>query len=169
MKLEFRRLGLEDLEAYFANRLLALQNAPNAFLTTYEEEKARGNEHFKKTLSHVGNEKAIFGALQNQKVWGTIGLFREDRPKINHKAMIWGMYVHNDFRGQGAGAQLLDMAIAFARTEMKVELIQLSVESNNSAARKLYESRGFKCWGTEPKAMKSGAQWFDENHMSLIL
>ncbi|MBC7742610.1 MAG: hypothetical protein H7061_10460 [Bdellovibrionaceae bacterium] len=48
---------------------------------------------------------------------------------------------------------------------MKVELIQLSVEANNLAARKLYESRGFKCWGTEPKAMRMDGQYYDDCHM----
>ncbi len=167
--MELRRLIESDLESYFANRLRALQNAPSAFLTTFEEEKKRGNAHFKNTLSHLGNDKAIFGAVNEGKIVATIGIFREDRPKLLHKAMIWGMYVDVDYRRGGTGAKLLDLAIHFAKNEMKAASIQLSVESTNHSARKLYESRGFKVWGTEPKAMFFDSQYFNEDHMVLEL
>lgn len=168
--MEFRRLAKADVDNYFENRLRALQNAPSAFLTTYEEEKSRGSAHFERTLLHTGNERVIFGAVDNGTVVGAIGLFKEDRPKLNHKATIWGMYVDVGQRGKGVGAKLLDIVIQFAREQMKVATVSLSVESNNLPAKALYASRNFKGWGTEPLAMRSAdGEYFSEDHMSLVL
>ncbi len=168
-EIEFRRLGLSDLESCFANRLRALENAPSAFLTSLAEEKAAGSEHFKETLSGQDSENLIFGALQNSKVIATLGIYREKRLKIRHKAGIWGVFVDPEYRRQGIAAKLLDLAIGFARAEMNVLTISLSVESKASSARKLYESRGFKVWGTEALAMGENGAYFDEDHMILIL
>jgi RimJ/RimL family protein N-acetyltransferase len=167
--MEFRRLVSQDLDAYFANRLRALEYAPSAFLTTLEEEKARGNAHFAKTLSHDGHDRAIFGAMANGLAVGTVGIFRESRPKVIHKSMIWGMYVDTDHRKSGVGGKILDLAIRFAREEMNVTTVNLSLETNNFGARQLYESRGFRVWGTEPKAMHFENKFWDEHHMVLEL
>ena len=167
--MEYRRLNVNDLVKYFENRLRALKNSPSAFLTTFDEEVSRGTDHFKKTLEHVGNDRVIFGALSNNEIIGTIGLFREERPKISHKAKIWGMYVDVKYRKAGVGKTLLDNAIKHAREKMKVSAIYLSVEAKNQAAKYLYETKGFKCWGTEPMAMSADGEFFDEDHMVLQL
>ena len=167
--MDIRRLGPADLDSYYENRLRALQNSPSAFLTTYAEEKERGNAHFASTLAHQGIDKVIFGAVENGRVTGTIGLFQETRPKLVHKAVIWGMYVDTDKRSLGIGSKLLDQAIEHARTRMKVVGIYLSVEIKNLPAKRLYETKGFKVWGTEPKAMSASGEFFDEDHMVLLL
>lgn len=166
--MEVRRLVSEDLDSYFENRLRALQNSPSAFLTTFVEEKERGSSHFANTLAHKGNEKVIFGAVENGTVVGTLGLFQETRPKLTHKAVIWGMYVDADKRKSGVGKRLVELAIQHARDHMRVAGIYLTVESNNFPAKRLYESKGFKIWGTEPKAMAAGESFFDEDHMVLL-
>jgi RimJ/RimL family protein N-acetyltransferase len=165
---EFRRLVLSDLDSYFANRLRALQNSPSAFLTTYEEEKRNGSDHFAKTLSYQGKDRIIFGAVENGKVVGTIGLFQEEREKLIHKATIWGMYVDVEWRKSGVGAKLVDLAIHYSKNHLQVTGVYLSVEANNASARRLYESKGFKVWGTEPKAMAIDGKFFDEDHMALL-
>ena len=167
--MEIRRLISADLDSYFRNRLRALQNSPSAFLTTLEEEKERGKSHFAETLAHQANEKVILGAIEDGDVVGTIGLFQESRPKLIHKAAIWGMYVDVDSRTKGVGGKLLDLAIQHARNRMKVAAVYLSVEFKNIAAKRLYESRGFKVWGTEPRAMAAGGVFFEEDHMVLLL
>ena len=163
--MELRRLMISDLKSYVENRLRALEHDHAAFLTTLEEERSRGTTHFESTLSYEGDEKVIFGAISEDSVVGTIGVSREERSKIRHKAMLWGMYVDVSFRKQGIGGALLDLAICHAMEKMKVTVVMASVESNNGAAKALYESRGFKCWGTEPKAMHSTDRYFDEDHM----
>jgi hypothetical protein len=48
-----------------------------------------------------------------------------------------------------------------------VELIQLSVVTENRLARRLYERAGFLEFGIELKASKLGDKYYDEAHMAL--
>jgi RimJ/RimL family protein N-acetyltransferase len=62
-------------------------------------------------------------------------------------------------------ALLLGAVLDVAREN--VELIQLSVVTENLPARRLYESAGFLEFGTELKAAKHGDKYYDEAHMAL--
>lgn len=165
--MEFRRLVRKDLDSYFAFRMRALQNSPTAFLAVYEEEFARGKEQFEKILSHEGNDAVIFAALFEGNVVGSMGVFKEEEMKFIHKARFWEMYVDADHRGKGIAAKIFKIAIDHAR-KLDVQLVKLSVESENHGAKKLYESFGFRTWGVEPKAMKLGNELFDVDHMMLL-
>ncbi len=166
--MDIRRLNLDDLDEYFEIRLKALQVSPAAFLSSYEEEKLKGKGYFETYLSNTDHNRVILAAVLQNKIAATIGLYKEDKIKNQHKAQIWGMFVDPIHRGTGIGSQLLDFAINFAKNNMNAETLSLSVESSNKSAIKLYESRGFKLWGTEPKAIKIGNQFLDDNHMVLI-
>ena len=56
-------------------------------------------------------------------------------------------------------------AIVHVKDKTSCVAIYLSVESTNIAARKLYESCGFKVWGAELKAKKIGLKFYDSLHM----
>lgn len=142
-KIEVRKLTEADLESFFRCRLRALQQTPTAFLISYQDELAQGPGRFLKSLGHRGSDRAIFGAVKAGVVIATLAVFKEEQTRINHKAMIWGVHVDQEYRGQGLGGKMIDQAIAFAKNEMKVMNIGLSVETLNESARKLYESRGF--------------------------
>ena len=167
--MEIRRLRKTDLQNFFECRLRALKSSPSAFLISYDEEKTKGADHFLKSLEHDGNERAIFGAFAGGEIIGTLGIYREDHSRINHKATIWGVHVDAGFRGQGVGRKLLKRALGFAKDEMGVLSVALSVESKNTPAQKLYASQGFKTWGTEPKAMRHEDLLLDEDHMIRFL
>lgn len=167
--MEFRRLTLKDLDAAYSNRLRALVSDPDAFLTTLDEEKARGSEHFKNVLSRTDDDGVIFGAVQDGRVVGTLGVYIDGKFKLRHKAVIWGVHVDAEFRGQGIARRLLDLAITHARDHLKARVIYLAVAATNPGARALYESRGFQQWGLEPRAVFDGDQLTDEVHMSLLL
>lgn len=167
--MDLRRVTLDDVDQIFALRLRGLQASPNAFLTTYEEESARGVDFFKRILSLPGDDNVIFAAFNEGTAIGSCGIVRSERKKTLHKAIIWGMYVDPEFRGQKLGAKLLDLANEHARTKMPVTAIYLSVEGENKLARRLYESRGFKFWGHEPRAMRFDGTYFTEDHLALLL
>ncbi|WP_154665975.1 GNAT family N-acetyltransferase [Paenibacillus pinihumi] len=48
-------------------------------------------------------------------------------------------------------------------------LIYLTVISNNTAAKRLYDSGGFTVYGTERNALKYGDRYWDEELMVLQL
>jgi len=74
-----------------------------------------------------------------------------------------------EFRQRKVGRRLMEAAIEFARDTMKVDLIGLSVIGSQQSAKNLYLSLGFVNWGTEPRAMRIGDQYYDEDYMTLIL
>ncbi len=164
-----RRLMISDLDAYFSIRLESLKNAPTNFMSSYEEEERTGNTFFEGILRHAGIDNLIFGAFIKDRLVGVIGLYQEKQLKAKHKCNIWGMYVQSDCRQKGIGRALLREAIDHIKDRLKCLIANITVESNNISAIKLYESMGFKLWGNEPKAMCWNGQYFDEYHLSLLL
>jgi len=53
--------------------------------------------------------------------------------------------------------------------EQGVLQIQLCVNADNVRARNLYLSLGFAAFGREPRALRVGDRFFDEEHMVLRL
>ena len=164
----FRRLVKEDLNDFFSLRLESLLDFPTAFLASYDEEKKLGASLYEKALNNNINN-LVFGAFVEKKLIGFIGIYQEERQKTNHKSNIWGMYVQTDYRSQGIGKALLENAVTYAKNTMKSLIVNISVEATNISAKKLYESYGFKVWGTEPKAMQINGNFYTEFHMALII
>ncbi len=137
-------------------------------LATYEEEQVGGLLNFQKVLAENSEDNVLFGAVVKRKVVGLAGMYVSQQSKLKHKGNIWGMYLDPEYRGRGAGRQLLELCISHAKNQF-LSCIYLSVESDNFAAKGLYESSGFKVWGTEPRAMSVAKQFFAEDHMTLLL
>lgn len=164
-----RRLMASDLDAYFSIRLESLKNAPTNFMSSYEEEEKTGYPFFEGILKHKDIDNIIFGAFIMDRLVGVIGLYQEKQSKAKHKCNIWGMYVQPHCRQKGIGKALLQETIDHAKDLLKCLIANITVESNNNSAIRLYESIGFKLWGNEPKAMCWNGKYFDEYHLSLIL
>jgi ribosomal protein S18 acetylase RimI-like enzyme len=98
-----------------------------------------------------------------------VGFYRNSGMKEQHKGQIWGMYVIPDMRGRGLGKALLSQAITHAASLAGVVQIHLAVVTAQEAARRLYRSLGFEVYGLEPRALKVGQQYFDEELMVLRL
>lgn len=165
--IQFRRLLKTDIDSFMNLRLAALQNSPLHFLSTYEEEKISGRQFFEKILSQEDEKNAIFGAFNNHKLICLVGIYQEIKMKTKHKCTIWGVYISPDFRGQGIAKLLMQTAISHAKDNMKCAVITLSTGVQNSQAKKLYQSFGFKTWGIEPDAFFMDGKFYDEEHMML--
>jgi RimJ/RimL family protein N-acetyltransferase len=151
-----RQLTQEDAEAYVALRREALVDSPLSFARSPQDEPALSIEVARKRLGQTPGSVAI-GAFGGGLV-GIVGVIRDDRIKCAHKAHVCGMYVTAEHRRQGVGTQLLEAAIAHARTLPGVSCVQLSVTSEAEPARRLYERAGFRTWGTEPDALRHAGQ-----------
>jgi ribosomal protein S18 acetylase RimI-like enzyme len=163
-----RKLTVDDLDALWTLRLQALSDNPEAFGSTYEETMARGKESYRWRLSQ---EEDIFllGAFEDESLIGMVGFFREEGMKTRHKGFVVSMYVLPAKRGYGAGRALMQELIARARQIAGLEQLLLAVVTTNHAAIQLYLSLGFTVYGTEPRAMKAGEHYWDEDHMVLFL
>jgi len=166
--MEIRRLGAQDAEIYLTIRLKALRNNPEAFGSSFEEEKDRPVEMYGQRLE--SDDSYTYGAFQNNQLVGTVTLIKEKYVKFRHRANIVGMYVAPESRGAGIGRLLLVEAINQAKTIGEIEQLILSVVTTNEPAKKLYTSLGFEVFGTEKRALKLDERsYLDEHHMVLFL
>lgn len=164
-----RKLAEDDIEALWSLRLRALRDNPEAFGSTYEETLQRGMESFRQRLRQPHAETFYLGAFEEESLVGMVGFFRENGLKGQHKGYIISMYTAPEQRGRGVGKALVAEAIVQARAIPGIEQLHLAVVTTNTAARQLYQSLGFEVYGLEPRALKQGEQYWDEELMVLRL
>jgi len=70
--------------------------------------------------------------------------------------------------GQGLGRQVLSEIVQIAFRELNAHRLFLDVFEDNSRARHLYESLGFKYEGTMRQAAHRDDRWFDLHLMSML-
>ena len=164
-----RRLDEADADAYQALRLRGLQEAPEAFGSSYEEEADRPREVVAERLSGVLGA-AVYGAFGGGGALVGIGAVRrEPQRKARHRAGIFGMYVAPEARGRGVGRAILQALADHARTLEGVERLDLGVTVSNAAARGLYAAFGFVTWGVQPDAYRADGRSWDSEMMTMAL
>ena len=154
--LQIRRLEVSDAALYRDIRLEALQKTPEAFGSTFERESAEPLSWFEARLRLAD----IFGAFLDGKLAGIAGYSAQENLKQAHKGLLWGMYIRAEARNMGLGKMLVAAVLDHARG--RVELVQLSVVSENESARKLYRAMGFVEYGYEKNALKQSGRYYDE-------
>ncbi|MGA8023481.1 MAG: GNAT family N-acetyltransferase [Candidatus Acidiferrales bacterium] len=155
-QIQIRRLGPSEAAAYRQIRLEALRRDPEAFGSTFAAESERPLERFMERMTNC----PVFGAFWNDALVGMAGFMRREGAKDAHKGMLWGMYVQAGLRKAGVGRRLAEAVIDFARQQ--VEILQLTVVSENQPARRLYASLGFIEYGIEHQALKQDGRYYDE-------
>ena len=150
-------------------RLEALQNSPTSFLTSYEEEFSSGKQIYAKKLEKTAIDDLFFGAFLEETLIGFVAFYRFNKISIAHKYALWGTYIQPQYRQKSYGRLLLETAIIELKKITNCKAISLTVRTTNNAALKLYESCGFKIWGTEPCALLVEDKMYELYYMSLIL
>jgi len=167
MALEIRTLEAADAAAFHALRLRGLVEFPEAFASSYEEEAGLDTDYVAKRLAPEPGH-AVYGAFVDDRLAGILGLRREDRVKLRHKALIWGVYVAPEFRKRGIARKLMEHALAAAFSWDGVLQVNLGVNAANPAARALYESVGFEAFGLEKACMMVNGKPQDEVTMVCV-
>jgi ribosomal protein S18 acetylase RimI-like enzyme len=165
--LEIRPLDEPDAAAFRQIRLQAISDSPSAVWPTYEEEARRTVKEIEARIV-MTHTQVVFGAFIDTALVGIAGLRREPLDQVRHKAVLWGVFVSPDWRREGLARKLFGRVQSFAREEGVLQ-IHLCVNAENLRARNLYRSLGFKSFGAEPRAMRVGDKFFDEEHMVLRL
>ena len=161
--IELRRLSPEDAALFREIRLEGLRRDPDAFGSTVEVESAQPLSIFAERL----DRSTVFGAFCGPELVGVAGFVVQPGPKHAHKGLLWGMYVRPGARQTGIGRKLVETIIEHARS--RVELIQLSVVSDNHAARRLYASLGFEEYGLDRRGAKYRGEYHDDVLMAKML
>ncbi|WP_040206016.1 GNAT family N-acetyltransferase [Neobacillus jeddahensis] len=165
--MEIRLLTPADAKDYWKLRLEALQQHPEAFLTSYEESVKRENPVEQVARNFTADGSYTFGAFEEGELIGVVTLLQEERVKIRHRANIFAMHVTSCKQGLGIGKDLMKEAIKKARSIEVIEKINLSVTAGNERAKRLYTSLGFKVYGREERALKIDGVYYDDEYMVL--
>lgn len=162
MKHRIRLLDAADAEEFRALRLGALERHPCEFGAAYQEEAAQTLAQ----VRHCLDQETVFGGFVDGTLQGVAGFGALPGAKKCHKGVLWGVYVAAGARGKGLGRALVSGVIEHARAE--VDQLHATVVTVNQAARDLYQKLGFHPYGLEPRALKVGDRYYDQELMVLL-
>lgn len=111
------------------------------------------------------------GAFIHHKLIGVASFKREgnNRVKLQHKGLLFKIYVHSEYRKNGIASNLIQEVINRVKIIGDIEQINLTVIPTNTYAKKLYEKFGFETFASEKKAVKWKERYYDEDQMKLFL
>jgi ribosomal protein S18 acetylase RimI-like enzyme len=161
--IEVKKLPPDRWKEFRELRLEALQNDPLAFGSSYEEEKNLTEDEWKRRI------KNTLLALANDTLVGMIVYIIDNKIKTKHIANIFGVYVKKEYRGQGVGKKLIESALKIIQKNSNVSKIKLTVNPEQKAAVKLYETFGFELVGRLKKELKINDKFYDELIMERLL
>jgi len=156
-----RRLTAADAAAYRDIRLEALRTEPTAFSSDANREAGLTPSEWAARLER----NLTVGAADAAALSGVATLLTETGAKTRHRAHVAAVYVRPAARGRGVGRAMLAMLIGAAPDH--VEQLNLSVTTDNAAARRLYERLGFETYGTEPRGLLVDGRYHDQYLMML--
>jgi len=156
-----RRLAAEDVEIFQTLRLQGFRLEPRAFRYAPEDEsnlpRSEAAARFERDY--------VLGAFHKAKLVGIGGVAWSGGAKTHHKALLYGMYVEPAHRGAGAANEIMRNLMAAARR--RVEIVLLTVVSDNLRARRFYERWGFRAYGEEKRAIRIAEDdYLDETLMA---
>jgi len=159
--MEILEIHKEQLMEYRSFLLRGLKEHPENFRISVEDE---WNAPFP-TQSRP--DSFTLAAIQDGKFIGVVSFEREgeNRIKIRHKGLLFRMYVAQEFSGKGVGKALIHELLEKAKKLPNMEQVNLTVVTTNLAAKSLYGKFGFKTYGIEKNAHKTGNLYADEESM----
>ena len=150
-----RQLTRDDIPTLRAIRLRALQDAPEAYGSTYEETVHRTDAEWRGYFDTV--TPFIAEGPDGASV-GLAGTYRdEDEPSIAHLISMW---VAPEARGTGVGDALIAQVMSFASLH-GAAAVRLDVVEGNDPAMRLYERNGFRLTGRQIARERDGAVEFE--------
>lgn len=169
--LKILKLPVSRWIEYKQLRLEYLRLEPTAFYLTPEEKEKDPEEDWKKDLNDFLESKNQFAyfAQVNGKLVGMSGAYREHGVKMAHIAVIFGVYVSNNFRGKGTGRKLLQTLLNDLESREDLAKLNLDVTTTQEAAINLYKKLGFKIVGELKKEYLVDGKFYDVYEMEKYL
>lgn len=152
-----RRLDELDAQAWQSLRLRSLQQAPDAFLSSYEAEKDKPI----KTVVDLLRSSNTVGAFSGEELIGQMTARAETNPRMAHRVWITAVFVDPAHRGTGAAQRMLDQVIETSTADGRLQL-ELHVAEANLRAVSFYKRNGFMQLGVVPRAVR-GRNGFEDD------
>lgn len=151
-----RRLTPADVDAFLDLRRAGEASDAHFFRSTAADDEAIGRGGWEARLAG----EYVVGVVGDGGLVARGGFTRLTGSKLDHKGLIWGMYVRPSYRGRGLASAVLDALLAEAAGQ--VRQVVLTLYAANAAARALYERHGFTVYAIEPDAVRQGDGFADE-------
>ncbi|MBI1279100.1 MAG: GNAT family N-acetyltransferase [Anaerolineaceae bacterium] len=156
--------GIPDLWTIWVR---GLQEHPEAFGASYEWAREVSSEQSQEILRNIQSSGGfILGAFEAGKPVGMLNFNHQQGEKFRHKGDIGAIYVIPEARGRGIAKALIEAALEQIHSINEVEIISLSVNNDNLAAKRVYESCCFMGYGVEPKGLRVNGKDYDLLHMT---
>lgn len=101
-----RELAADEWEIFKTLRLRALQEDPEAFVASYEEESQHSDEKWQERMSHATR----IGAQQGSEWVALASVGDEDTRDDDDLGEVYGIWVTPSLRGEGVARQLMEHA-----------------------------------------------------------
>lgn len=99
-------------------------------------------------------------AFHEKHLVGILTIEPEHLLKTHHRGVV-GIIIHEDYRSEGIGKKLMEIAIEWAKNTHIYEKLELDVLETNKQAIALYEKLGFFHEGKIEKAVKHGKDVYE--------
>ena len=109
---------------------------------------------------------ALVLAAQERQPEVTVSL---DGFNFTDRSAVLGIFIGDDSnRGKGYGKEAIKLLLEYGFNNLNLNNIMLSVYSFNKRAIKVYESLGFKKFGTRHKSHYFKGKFYDEIQMEIL-
>ena len=114
--IDVRFLNSQDAEKLKQIRVFCVQESPDRFGASLQEEQSRTVASIRSFLSRGLDDYFVVGAFHNNALVAMAGFIREQSEKVHHKGNVWGVYVMPAYRGQGLSRRIMTLLIDQAKT-----------------------------------------------------
>ncbi|MGO4439069.1 GNAT family N-acetyltransferase [Rhizobium sp. RAF56] len=156
-----RLLEPDDVEAFKAIRLEALNAEPAAFASTAADWESMTDNDWRRFLI----DNAVFVAFRAGKPVGIMGLMRQRASKAAHRGTLIMVYLRASERAAGLADALLAAVVAHARAA-GIRQLELDASADNPAAIRFYARHGFVEIGRIPAGLLYEGREIDEIMMA---
>jgi len=161
--MDIRLLKETDSSAYSELWRTALEEQDEFFRISIQDEPSP------QIQTEFSKESFTLGAFINGDLLGTVSIQRNTQTKLNHKALLFRMFVHSSASGKGVGKALVNEAITQTKSIQGLRQINLTVLDVNPRAIHLYNSAGFKVFAHELESVKIQNEFIGELQMVLFV
>lgn len=165
--IEYRKLKPSESADYRAIRLESLNEYPNSFGSTYEEQKQKNKLSFETFIEESNPECLIVGAWHHEKLIGICGFYRLTEKGSKHRGEIIQMYVQSKYQGRSIGYNLLRATVSNVFKISELRQIELEVISTAKRASKIYGKIGFNEYSVK-KRFDNNKNTYSEHKLMVL-